>query len=88
MLYHDLSELNLPKLSSLWEQAQATLSQQSSQVKEEKLKPLDNSIVGSTAEDMDQLTQWRNIGDPRHDQTTTLLCVCVCVCVCRSGEGG
>ena len=62
VLYREVSEVDLPRLSSLWDQASATLSQQGSLIKDEKLKPLDNSIVGSTAKDKGQLALWRDKG--------------------------
>lgn len=60
-LYSDLSELDFPRLSHYWEQAQLSLTQ-GQQIKDDLLKPLDVTIVGSTARDKDQLPRWRDIG--------------------------
>ena len=60
-LYSDLSELDLPRLSQFWEQARVSLTQDQL-IKDESLKPLDVTIVGSTARDKDQLSRWMDIG--------------------------
>ncbi len=62
-LYDDITELNLPRLSTIWDQTQATLTNPC-QIKDDKLQPLDSSIVGSTFRDKDRLDAWRDIGEP------------------------
>ncbi len=60
-LYRDLTELDLPRISTLWQGTQSTMAQ-CSQIKDDKLQPLDPSIIGSTLRDKELLETWRNIG--------------------------
>ncbi len=60
-LYSDITELDLPRVTTLWQQTQSTVTQ-CSQIKDDKLQPLDRSIIGSTVQDKDHLATWRNIG--------------------------
>lgn len=61
ILYRDIMELNLPQLSNLWGHAK-NLVNHVSETKDDKLKPLDKSIMGSTARDKALLPSWRDIG--------------------------
>ncbi len=60
-LYDDITELDLPRLATIWDQTLVTRSK-SCQIKDDKLQPLDSSIVGSTVRDKDRLDAWRDIG--------------------------
>lgn len=61
-LYRDISELNLKRLSECWRRTQPSLSD-SGEVKDERLKPLDSSIIGSTARDKRDIGRWMNLGE-------------------------
>ena len=61
VLYADISQLNLKKLTRCWERAKEMMSN-SGEVKDESLKPLDSSIVGSTARDKEDVLRWADIG--------------------------
>lgn len=62
-LYADIKSINFSKLSRLWTKAQQSMCENGA-VNDERLKPLDSSIVGSTAKDKDTVTRWSDIGEP------------------------
>ena len=62
-LYSDINELDFPRVERCWRQAQRGLDPSSQQEKEDELlKPLDQSIVGSTARDAQLVPQWEDRG--------------------------
>ena len=60
-LYADLRATNWKKLARLWGEAKRSLSE-NGEVKDDRLKPLDSSIVGSTAKDKATVSRWSDIG--------------------------
>ncbi len=60
-LYADLKATNWKKLLRLWEEAKKSLSE-NGEVKDDRMKPLDSSIVGSTAKDKSNVSRWSDIG--------------------------
>lgn len=60
-LYADLEETDWRKLSRLWQEAKKSMSE-NGEMKDDRLKPLDSSIVGSTARDKDRVAKWWDKG--------------------------
>lgn len=60
-LHADLAATNWRKLLRLSEVARKSLSENGA-VKDDRLKPLDSSIVGSTAKDKGAVSRWWDIG--------------------------
>lgn len=63
-LYADIKDIDLKKLSKLWQKARQSLSD-NGRVKDERLKPLDSSIVGSTAKDKEAVSRWSEMGESK-----------------------
>lgn len=61
-LYADIKSLNFKKLAKLWAEARESMAENGT-VKDSRLKPLDSSIVGSTAKDKENLSRWSDIGE-------------------------
>lgn len=61
VLHADLAATNWKKLLRLSKEARKNLSE-NGEVKDDRLKPLDSSIVGSTAKDKDTVSRWWDIG--------------------------
>lgn len=62
-LHADLAATHWEKLGRLWRDAKKSLGE-NGEVKDDRLKPLDKSILGSTAKNKDDVTRWSNIGQP------------------------
>lgn len=60
-LYADIKDVDFKKLSLLWKDARGNLTD-NGEVKDDRLKPLDRSIVGSTAKDKEAVSRWSDIG--------------------------
>lgn len=61
-LYADVNDVDWKKLSRLWTEARQSLSE-NGEVKDDRLKPLDSSIVGSTAKDKGTVARWSELGE-------------------------
>ena len=61
-LYTELSELDLNKVSKCWDAAHKTL-EESLEKKDDRLEPLDRSIVGSTTRDKTRVPKWEDVGE-------------------------
>lgn len=61
LLYGDLLELDLAKVQRCYKEAKMTLSD-SNEMKDERLKPLDDCICGSTARNKKHVDEWRRRG--------------------------
>lgn len=56
-LYKDIKDVDFKKLSKLWKEAQKSMTENGA-LKDDRLKPLDSSIVGSTAKDKEAVSRW------------------------------
>ena len=61
-LYKDIKDVDFKKLSKLWKQAQRSMTENGA-LKDDRLKPLDSSIVGSTAKDKEAVSRWWEKGE-------------------------
>ena len=61
-LYADIRSVNFKKVSRLWKEAQRSLTENGT-MKDNRLKPLDSSIVGSTAKDKANVSRWYDSGE-------------------------
>lgn len=61
-LYADIKSVDFKKLSRLWKEARKSLTENGA-MKDDRLKPLDGSIVGSTARDKGTVAGWSEIGE-------------------------
>lgn len=61
-LFADISDVDLGKLRRCFERAQAAV-ETGQEVKDELLEPLDESICGSTARDVDSVRTWEKRGE-------------------------
>ncbi len=62
-LYEDITSVDFQKLSRCWASSQGG----DQEVKDERLKPLDDSILGSTAHDEGEMARWSDIGEYRRE---------------------
>ncbi len=60
-LYRDIEEVNLKKLAKCFRKASSSLSS-SGAFEDARLKPLDRSIVGSTARNKEDVQRWMKLG--------------------------
>lgn len=60
-LYADIKSVDFRKVSRLWKEACKSLTENGT-MKDDRLKPLDSSIVGSTAKDQDMVSRWSDRG--------------------------
>ena len=60
-LLMDISEVNFKKLTESFSKAKSSLSS-SGAFEDNRLKPPDSSIVGSTAKNKEDVQKWMNIG--------------------------
>lgn len=69
-LYADITDTDWSKVARLWKTAKREMTE-NGEMKDERLKPLDSSIVGSTARDKDLVARWYEKGmDMQHVPTT------------------
>lgn len=61
-LYADIKSVDLKKMSKLWREAETSMTDNGT-MKDSRLKPLDSSIVGSTAKDRGNVSRWSDIGE-------------------------
>lgn len=61
-LYEELSELSLPDAQRRFKESQLAFSAESAEKKDERMKPLDCGICGSTTEDTETILSWRRRG--------------------------
>lgn len=64
-LYADIRDVDFKKLSRLWEEAQKSMTENGT-MKDDRLKPLDSSIVGSTAKNKEDVWRWSEAGKATH----------------------
>ena len=60
-LYADIKSVDFQKVSRLWKEAHKSLTENGT-MKDDRLKPLDSSIVGSTSRDRDVVSRWSERG--------------------------
>ena len=60
-LYADIKDTDWSKVARLWKTANREMNE-NGEMKDERLKPLDSSIVGSTARDKDLVAGWNEKG--------------------------
>lgn len=61
-LYADIKNVDFKKLCKLWKEAQHSMTDNGT-MKDSRLKPLDSSIVGSTAKDKKDVSRWSDMGE-------------------------
>lgn len=60
-LFADLGSIDWDRLAKLWKEAKESLSA-SAEMKDDRLTPLDGSILGTTSENTEAVSQWRERG--------------------------
>lgn len=65
-LYADIKSVDFKKLSKLWGGAEHSMTENGA-MKDSRLKPLDSSIVGSTAKDKSEVSRWTEKGESQRE---------------------
>ena len=66
-LYQDIHTIDLKKITKCWKEAKKSLSD-SEEMKDDQLKPLPSSIVGSTTDSREEVDRWKDMGMLQADQ--------------------